>query len=76
MPNWIYHVMLRGKCHIIIAAIQRFEFTSEAVWKAAKTFLAVRQGIDIGSSKGGVNSKLYLCSDILCPQLLENLRTL
>ena len=38
------------------AAIQRFEFTFEAVWKAAKTFLVVQEGIDVGSPKGVVRS--------------------
>jgi len=38
------------------AAIQRFEFTFEALWKAAKAFLVVREGIDTGSPKGVVRS--------------------
>lgn len=38
------------------AAIQRFEFTFEAVWKAAKQVLFEREGIDAGSPKGVIRS--------------------
>jgi nucleotidyltransferase substrate binding protein (TIGR01987 family) len=38
------------------AAIQRFEFTFEAVWKAAKEVLFEREGIDVGSPKGVIRS--------------------
>jgi len=38
------------------AAIQRFEFTFEALWKAAKHFLTVIEGIDTASPKGVVRS--------------------
>jgi nucleotidyltransferase substrate binding protein (TIGR01987 family) len=34
------------------AAIQRFEYTFEAVWKAGQEFLRVQEGIDFGSPKG------------------------
>jgi nucleotidyltransferase substrate binding protein (TIGR01987 family) len=34
------------------AAIQRFEYTFEAVWKAAQRFLHVREGRAEGSPKG------------------------
>ncbi|WP_318618018.1 HI0074 family nucleotidyltransferase substrate-binding subunit [Sporosarcina sp. YIM B06819] len=34
------------------ALIQRFEFTFEASWKAAKQYLYDIEGIDIGSPKG------------------------
>ena len=34
------------------AAIQRFEYTFEAVWKAAKMYLSVIEGLEIGSPKG------------------------
>ncbi|SDF71374.1 HI0074 family nucleotidyltransferase substrate-binding subunit [Sporolituus thermophilus] len=34
------------------AAIQRFEFTFEAVWKAAKDYLFEQEGIDAASPKG------------------------
>jgi nucleotidyltransferase substrate binding protein (TIGR01987 family) len=34
------------------AAIQRFEYTFEAVWKAGQEFLRVQEGIDLGSPKG------------------------
>jgi len=33
------------------AAIQRFEYTFEAVWKLLKSYLLARQGIDAGSPK-------------------------
>ncbi len=34
------------------AAIQRFEYTFEAMWKAAKQYLLDIEGLDIGSPKG------------------------
>lgn len=33
------------------AAIMRFAYTFEAVWKAAKQFLDVAEGLDVGSPK-------------------------
>lgn len=38
------------------AAIQRFEFTFEAMWKAAKQLLFDIEGIDVGSPKGVIRS--------------------
>lgn len=38
------------------AIIQRFEFTFEAVWKAAKQYLYDVEGIDNGSPKGVIRS--------------------
>ncbi|WP_205621078.1 nucleotidyltransferase substrate binding protein [Salsuginibacillus kocurii] len=38
------------------AAIQRFEFSFEACWKAAKQFLYDMEGLDVGSPKGVVRS--------------------
>ncbi|CAM3115061.1 HI0074 family nucleotidyltransferase substrate-binding subunit [Filibacter tadaridae] len=38
------------------ASIQRFEFTFEACWKAAKQYLYEIEGIDIGSPKGVIRS--------------------
>lgn len=38
------------------AAIQRFEFTFEALWKAAKQMLFDVEGIDVGSPKGVIRS--------------------
>lgn len=38
------------------AAIQRFEFSFEACWKAGKQFLSDVEGLDIGSPKGVVRS--------------------
>src|SRR5688572_12378745 len=34
------------------AAIQRFEYTFEATWKAAQTYLRVVEGLVIGSPRG------------------------
>jgi len=36
------------------AAIQRFEYTCEAVWKAVQRYLQVVEGISIGSPKGSI----------------------
>jgi nucleotidyltransferase substrate binding protein (TIGR01987 family) len=33
------------------AAIQRFEYTFEALWKGAQLFLREREGLDVGSPK-------------------------
>ncbi len=38
------------------AAIQRFEYTFEAVWKAGKAFLREIEGLEIGSPKGIIRS--------------------
>ena len=38
------------------AAIQRFEYTFEAVWKAGKRFLLEVEGVDAASPKGTVRS--------------------
>jgi len=38
------------------AAIQRFEFTFEAIWKAAREMLYKVEGIDIGSPKGVIRA--------------------
>lgn len=38
------------------AAIQRFEFTFEAIWKAAKEVLFEHEGFDIGSPKGVIRT--------------------
>ncbi len=42
------------------AAIQRFEYTFEAVWKAGKSFLREIEGIEIGSPKGVVRGFLQV----------------
>jgi len=34
------------------AAIQRFEFTLEALWKLAQRYLLLQEGLEIGSPKG------------------------
>ncbi|HTY77390.1 MAG TPA: nucleotidyltransferase substrate binding protein [Candidatus Bathyarchaeia archaeon] len=36
------------------AAIQRFEYTLEATWKAAQRFLSVVEGVEAGSPKSAV----------------------
>ncbi|MBI5506945.1 MAG: nucleotidyltransferase substrate binding protein [Deltaproteobacteria bacterium] len=36
------------------AAIQRFEYSVEAVWKAAQRYLRVVEGIEVGSPKSAV----------------------
>jgi nucleotidyltransferase substrate binding protein (TIGR01987 family) len=38
------------------AAIQRFEYTFEAVWKAAQRYLLIREGIDAGSPKAVIRA--------------------
>ncbi len=38
------------------AAIQRFEYTFEATWKAAKLYLKEFEGIDVASPKGVVRA--------------------
>lgn len=38
------------------AAIQRFEYTFEAIWKAAQRYLSVKEGLSIGSPKGVIRS--------------------
>jgi nucleotidyltransferase substrate binding protein (TIGR01987 family) len=38
------------------AAIQRFEYTHEAVWKAVQSYLREVEGLDIGSPKGVVRA--------------------
>ena len=38
------------------AVIQRFEFTFETVWKAAKAYLMVVEGLDVASPKSVIRS--------------------
>lgn len=47
------------------AAIQRFEFTFEAIWKAAKAFLLEYEGIEAASPKSVIRScrELGILSD-------------
>lgn len=40
------------------AAIQRFEYTFETVWKAAQLYLRVIEGLDINSPKGVIRASL------------------
>lgn len=38
------------------AAMQRFEYTCEAVWKAARRYLQAVEGVSIGSPKGSIRT--------------------
>ncbi len=51
------------------AAIQRFEFTLEALWKLAQRYLMLNEGLDIGSPKGVARSCLQV--DLLTEQQTE-----
>jgi nucleotidyltransferase substrate binding protein (TIGR01987 family) len=42
------------------AAIQRFEYTFEATWKAAQLFLREREGLEQGSPKGVMRACLQV----------------
>jgi len=42
------------------AAIQRFEYTFEALWKAGKAFLREIEGLEIGSPKGVIRGFLQV----------------
>lgn len=42
------------------AAIQRFEYTFEAVWKAGKVFLREIEGLEIGAPKGVIRGFLQV----------------
>ncbi|GGJ06983.1 nucleotidyltransferase [Alicyclobacillus cellulosilyticus] len=42
------------------ASIQRFEFTFEAVWKAARHVLRQAEGIDVASPKGVIRACLQV----------------
>lgn len=42
------------------AAIQRFEFSFEAAWKAAQHYLAEKEGIDAASPKAAIRSSLQV----------------
>ena len=47
------HAILKSRKSVVTrdAAIQRFEYTFEAVWKTVKVYLLVRQGLDLASPK-------------------------
>jgi nucleotidyltransferase substrate binding protein (TIGR01987 family) len=51
------------------AAIQRFEYSFEAVWKAAKQYLKETEGIETGSPKGVIRA--CFTSGILDENLAE-----
>jgi hypothetical protein len=38
------------------AAIQRFEYTFEATWKAVQRYLLIREGVDTGSPKAAIRA--------------------
>ena len=38
------------------AAIQRFEYSFEAVWKAAQRYLLLKEGVDVGSPKACIRA--------------------
>lgn len=42
------------------AAIQRFEYTFEATWKAAQLYLREVEGLEIGSPKGAARARLQV----------------
>ncbi len=42
------------------AAIQRFEYTCEAAWKAGQAFLRHHEGLDIGSPQGVIRAFLQI----------------
>jgi nucleotidyltransferase substrate binding protein (TIGR01987 family) len=42
------------------AAIQRFEYTFEATWKAAQIYLREVEGLEVGSPKGVVRLSLQV----------------
>ena len=42
------------------ASIQRFEYTFEACWKAAKSFLKHHEGMDINSPKAAVRASFQM----------------
>lgn len=42
------------------AAIQRFEFSFEAAWKAAQLFLQEREGLDAPSPKAAIRASLQV----------------
>jgi nucleotidyltransferase substrate binding protein (TIGR01987 family) len=55
------------------AAIQRFEYTFEACWKATQRFLLVVEGLETGSPKGAIrlSREVGLLSDEETVQALE-----
>ena len=42
------------------AAIQRFEYTFEAMWKATQLYLRDEEGLEIGSPKGAIRAALQV----------------
>ena len=56
------------------AAIQRFEYSFEAVWKAAQTFLRVVEGLEVGSPKAAIRASRE--TDLLSLAEAENALTM
>lgn len=42
------------------AAIQRFEFTLESLWKLAQRFLILNEGVEVGSPKGVIRASFQV----------------
>lgn len=42
------------------AAIQRFEYSFEAVWKSAQRYLNIREGLQVASPKGAIRHSFQL----------------
>jgi len=42
------------------AAIQRFEYSFEAVWKAAQLYLREQEGVDVGAPKAAARASLQI----------------
>ena len=55
------------------AAIQRFEYTVEAIWKAAQRYLDIREGLNAGSPKAAARMcrEVGLLDDEQATQALE-----
>jgi nucleotidyltransferase substrate binding protein (TIGR01987 family) len=55
------------------AAIQRFEYTFEAVWKAVQSYLKVMESLDIGSPKRAIRAshQIGLLTEVQARRALE-----
>ena len=51
----LHDILLQPKTSVVRdAAIQRFEYTFEAVWKAVQVYLRVRESLETGSPKSAI----------------------
>jgi nucleotidyltransferase substrate binding protein (TIGR01987 family) len=57
--NELLHTSVRSKVERD-AAIQRFEYTFEATWKAAQLYLREVEGLEVGSPKRAVRAGLQV----------------